>query len=970
MTSALHYSSSRTKCLPTNRYPLAYPKVASWKINSSKGGTDCCLWDGVECSNKTSGHVIGLDLSSSFLYGTINSTSSLFDLIHLRRLNLADNNFNFSQISSEIGRFSRMKRLDLSGSSFAGTLPASVSNLTQLEFLNLHDNSLWGRIPNLASLSKLRYLSLFSNDFDGRNISDWIGKLPKLSVLDLRLNNLSCEIPSSIGNLTQLEYLYLNYNNMFGQIPSSLMNLTNLIDIILAFNDLTGSIPNLESLSNLEDLFLSVNKFEKWTLPDWLGPIPPFPSSLTKLTTLALMENQLRGPIPRSLSNLKNVEAVVLHDNKISDTVEVDMFLALKKLTLLTLGGNQITLSVINNHTNNTPPKIEILNLGSCNLRAFPHFLRFQDQLQELYLDDNNISGLIPEWMGNVSKQTLQTLLLSKNSLTGFEKNWPVVTWLLDLSFNNISGSIPLCFDKLYNSLLVLNLRGNVLQGNIPNTFTNGSKLLMINLSENQLEGQLLRSLVNCASLQILDLGSNHIDDMYPFWLGALHELQVVILRSNKLHCTIRIAGTSNPSFPKVRIIDLSYNSFSGDFPHEYFHEWLAMKETKSDATYMQANIAFFVANYFWLGNYSYSMKMVNKGVSREYEKILNIFIAVDFSSNKFRGIIPDSIKELSGLQLLNLSNNEFSVGRPQGDELPKQKRGRHKFSKGTQRVIITLPDEAIGRLKTFEERLKSKKEIRVDSQESLMFTRHEGQGKPFRERGRGRFNQSRCQENNRSERKNWESSQNNFKKDSNKFTHDKSKVLCFKCKEYGHFANKCPSNKEEQSNLIEEAPGRVGSENLDGGVTESMSRPEIKEDIYAARTPIGRQSVGVGSENLDGGVTESMSRPEIKEDIYAARTPIGRQSVGSITNQKHDQSGFMIDHNNEGGSNQKNMINLDLRKITAVKVEKMDQEDLKTYDKAIVIKEENVGLIPNCWKDPVVRGQHFLPSFHLAWEA
>ncbi|GJV35008.1 hypothetical protein Tco_1407485 [Tanacetum coccineum] len=97
--------------------------------------------------------------------------------------------------------------------------------------------------------------------------------------------------------------------------------------------------------------------------------------------------------------------------------------------------------------------------------------------------------------------------------------------------------------------------------------------------------------------------------------------------------------------------------------------------------------------------------------------------------------------------------------------------------------------------------------------------------------------------------------------------------------------------------------------------------------------------------------------------------------------NQKHDQSEFMIDHNNEGRSNEKNMINLDLRKITVVKVEvteeiliyldvrvitsttrnqsssssnggfnrKMDQEDLKTYDKAIVIKEENVGLIPIC---------------------
>nr|GEV19836.1 zinc finger, CCHC-type [Tanacetum cinerariifolium] len=60
-----------------------------------------------------------------------------------------------------------------------------------------------------------------------------------------------------------------------------------------------------------------------------------------------------------------------------------------------------------------------------------------------------------------------------------------------------------------------------------------------------------------------------------------------------------------------------------------------------------------------------------------------------------------------------------------------------------------------------------------------------------------------------RSKRKKWESSQNNFKNETesnpNKFTHDKSKVLCFKCKEYGHFANKCPSKKEEQSNLIRE---------------------------------------------------------------------------------------------------------------------------------------------------------------------
>lgn len=70
----------------------SYPKVSSWKL--VEGETfNCCSWDGVDCDEET-GHVIGLDLSSSCLYGSISSNSSLFSLVHLRRLNLADNDFN------------------------------------------------------------------------------------------------------------------------------------------------------------------------------------------------------------------------------------------------------------------------------------------------------------------------------------------------------------------------------------------------------------------------------------------------------------------------------------------------------------------------------------------------------------------------------------------------------------------------------------------------------------------------------------------------------------------------------------------------------------------------------------------------------------------------------------------------------------------------------------------------------------
>ena len=48
----------------------SYPKTEHWKK-----GSDCCSWDGVTCDLLTA-HVIELDLSCSWLGGTINSSST------------------------------------------------------------------------------------------------------------------------------------------------------------------------------------------------------------------------------------------------------------------------------------------------------------------------------------------------------------------------------------------------------------------------------------------------------------------------------------------------------------------------------------------------------------------------------------------------------------------------------------------------------------------------------------------------------------------------------------------------------------------------------------------------------------------------------------------------------------------------------------------------------------------------------
>ncbi|MFS8014066.1 putative leucine-rich repeat-containing, plant-type, leucine-rich repeat domain superfamily [Helianthus anomalus] len=680
----------------------AYPKVASWNLNTSDGARSCCLWDGVECRF---GHVIGLDLSSSFLYGPIDSNNSLFNLIHLRTLNLADNNFDFSQIPSGIGQLSQLANLNLSFSffsgevpiqisqlrnlvsldlsrnglkmqscdfqnlvqnssetlrelslsevnidsdlpasignlthlntldlgfcGFTGTLPASVCNLTQLTFLDLSGNELLIPIPHLASLSKLKYLKLNGSIFDRNNSCDWLGKFPNLFYLDLSYANLNCEILSSIGNQTQLRELYLSGIGMIGQIPSSFMNLTHLTALDLSDNKITGSLPSLESFSNLTYLSLSGNNFDRWKLPDWFG-------KLNKITYLDLEDVNLYGEIPSSFFNLTQVEELYLSWNQLKG--ELSPVASWVNLRALDLSQNMLHGSIPV-----PPPTTEYFFVSNNKLNGeIPPSICDLLSLLLLDLSFNNITGSIPPCL----KKSIEYFFVSNNRLNG--EIPPSICdmlslRLLDLSFNNITGSIPPCLKKLSNSLVVLNLRRNTFQGTIPNIFTNESQYQMIDLSENKLQGQVPRSLENCESLKILDLGYNLIEDMFPFWLGSLSKLQILILRFNKFHGTITIPSKMTFNFPNLHIIDLSYNAFCGDLPHQYFQEWSAMKEPRANEL---------------LGSYRFSIQMTNKGVKMEYVNIIKFFSAVDFSSNMFRGKIPKSIKTLGGLQLLNLSNN------------------------------------------------------------------------------------------------------------------------------------------------------------------------------------------------------------------------------------------------------------------------------------------------------------------------
>jgi Leucine-rich repeat (LRR) protein len=350
-------------------------------------------------------------------------------------------------------------------------------------------------------------------------------------------------------------------------------------------------------------------------------------------------------------------------------------------------------------------------------LWIFPNFLRNQHELEYLNLSNNKIHGQVPEWMwntSNTSSTNLQILDLSNNFLTGFGHHPIFLPWtrlqvlglksnlfqgslpippvstlifsisnnsltgkipelfcnlsslkVLDLANNNLSGLLPRCLNNFGASLSVLDLRKNKFQGIIPNTWIRRSQYLsIINFSQNKFQGHLSRSLAECTMLEVLDLSDNQFNDKFPFWLGHLPKLEVLILRSNKFNGPMKTSQTYL-KFPNMRILDISNNDLMGKLPLRLFENWKAIKFEKVDSsTYIQEDSYIELQNtpmfvyHLPHSTYTYSMMMTNKGNIMFYEKVQELFTAIDFSNNRFVGKIPKSIGNLKGAQLLNLSNN------------------------------------------------------------------------------------------------------------------------------------------------------------------------------------------------------------------------------------------------------------------------------------------------------------------------
>ncbi|XP_010488342.1 PREDICTED: receptor-like protein 12 isoform X2 [Camelina sativa] len=597
------------------------------------------------------GEVISLKLCSSLISvnTSLKSSSGLFKLHHLTFLDLSQCRLH-GKIPSSIGNLSHLTSLDLSQNQLVGEVPDSIGNLNNLDYVNLGENYLRGNILTLfGNFTELYELNLRENQFTG-GISV-LANLTFLSEIDISLNHFKSSFPSydrhfhlckfsgygnsfsgpfptslfmqpfldeidlsgnqfegsidfeNTSSSTMLRVLHFGYNNLDGLIPESISKLVNLEGLVLSHNNFRGEIPrSISKLGNLFSLDLSHNNLG--------GQVPKSISKLGNLFSLDLSHNNFGGRVPRSMSKLVNLTLIDLSHNKLEGQVPQFFwrFLAFRSIKLSH-----------NSFTSFENP-VEVINGAS---------------MEELDFGSNSLQGLIPQWICNFTD-----------------------LYLLDLSNNHFTGSIPQCLKNFH--LSGLNLRNNSLSGFLPELCMDSVNLRSLDVSYNNLVGKLPKSLIHCELMEFLNVQENKIKDTFPFWLGSLQYLTVLVLRSNAFYGPV-YNSSAYLGFPSMRIIDISDNNFVGSLPQDYFANWTEMSKVfESNEDIPEMNYMSFNASTMYD-----SIDLVYKGVDTDFVRIFKALRVIDFSGNQFCGYIPRPIGLLSELRLLNLSGNGFTGNIP-----------------------------------------------------------------------------------------------------------------------------------------------------------------------------------------------------------------------------------------------------------------------------------------------------------------
>ncbi|XP_051203907.2 uncharacterized protein [Lolium perenne] len=435
-------------------------------------------------------------------------------------------------------------------------------------------------------------------------------------------------------HLPSLQFLSMMHCGFHSSIPDAVGNLTSLEYLYLDGNHITGTdtFPlTFKKVKNLKGLSL-IDNFINMDVAELLDRLPS-----DKLEMLSLDNNNLTGSLPSRLLQFSSLTWVMLRNNKLSGEIPVGIR-ELIKLRGLWLSSNNLYGTITEQHFP-IGGQLEVLDISSNQLVG--PIPTFPPSLTSLDLSRNNLSGTLPSVIG---KSMLQVGILFSNSL---------------------SGTIPCSLLQL-QQLMFLDLSKNQLSGTLPNCPQEfeTSNITLLNLNSNRFSGAFPIFLQSCRELKFLDLAYNRFSGSLPTWIQSkLPQLALLQLRSNKFSGGIPDQLTRMKA---LQYLDIAMNNMSGNIPQS-IGNLTAMTLTPNNSGSLSQVVNFGISTMFEKTTaYTDSVLVGIKGQQLEYTRGIIYMVSIDLSCNSLTGQIPQEIGMLVALKNLNLSGNSLSDIIPQ----------------------------------------------------------------------------------------------------------------------------------------------------------------------------------------------------------------------------------------------------------------------------------------------------------------
>ncbi|XP_051195024.1 receptor-like protein 2 [Lolium perenne] len=425
-----------------------------------------------------------------------------------------------------------------------------------------------------------------------------------------------------------------------GSISPLLGNLSGLSRLNLSHNSLSGGLP-LELVSSSSIIVLDVS-FNRLT-----GGLHEVPSSATTrpLQVLNISSNLFTGRFPSTVWEvMKSLVILNASTNSFTGQIPSANCVSTPYFAVLELSFNQFSGNIPHGLSNCTV--LKLLSAGHNNLGGtLPEDLFNVTSLEHLSLPSNWLQGSLD----GISKLTNLVILdLGGNFLSG---NIPgSIGDLRRLGHNNMSGELPTALSNCTN-LVTVDLKTNMFSGELSKVnFSNLSNLKKIDLLRNHFTGNIPDSLYSCSKLTALRLSHNNFHGQLSERIDNLKSLSFLSLVNNSLTDitrTIRILGKSQSLTTLFIGLNFLHETMPEDDNIDGFQNLKVL--SISDCS-LSGKIPHWLSNLTSLELLFLHNNQLT-GTIPDWISSLNVLFFLDVSNNKLIGEIPAALMEMPMLK-------------------------------------------------------------------------------------------------------------------------------------------------------------------------------------------------------------------------------------------------------------------------------------------------------------------------------